>query len=61
MAPSTTSRTMPPAVAAAKASTITPNRSRRCRVATSPPLIANANVPTKSRSVTNAEVIRRAA
>ena len=39
-------RVMPPAVAAANASTSTPNRSRLFRTPTVAPLMANAKVPT---------------
>src|SRR5690606_11633242 len=48
---------MPPAVAAANDSTSTPNRSSRCRTATSPPLMAKANVPRKSIRATKVAVM----
>src|SRR5690606_39867847 len=55
---SSTSRAMPPAVAAANDSTSTPNRSSRWRTATSPPLMAKAKVPRKSIRATKRVMAR---
>ena len=47
-APMSTSRTMPPELAAAKDSTRTPKTSSRCFTAAAAPLSANTKVPPRS-------------
>src|SRR5688500_6305707 len=56
VAPSSTSRTMPPEVAAATESTRTPKRSSRCRTAIIPPLNAKTNVPPRSSPNSNGPI-----
>jgi hypothetical protein len=53
MAPMSTSRMMPPVVAATIESTSTPNTSNPRFAAATAPLSANTNVPMKSSAVTN--------
>src|SRR5690606_21836319 len=57
---SSTSRAMPPAVAAANDSTSTPNRSSRWRTATSPPLLAKAKGPRDASRAATVAVMAKA-